>query len=75
MKVIRDIIQGSRNLPGFGPHPGTPVLLFMLGLTFLGGLDRGFYVALVMTGIVGLVFVPIWALGCIGRAREYQAKQ
>lgn len=54
MTIFRDIILGAGSLPHYGPHPGTPILIFM---TVIGA------------GVILALFGPLWIAGCIGRAR------
>jgi len=72
MKIFKDILQGATDLPGYGPHPGTGimlVLLFMGGIAGSGGGWTGFFGG---AAFMALFVVPMWCVGCIDRARGYQ---
>lgn len=63
-KLFKDFVRGAGYLPGYGEHPGT---LLMLGLIAIGAYVGSW------VGFAGsiLFYVPIWAYGCIERARDY----
>ena len=74
MKLLRDIVQGAGYLEGFGNHPGTDVLVILVAIGALAGIKGGAFGALV-GAVVMLSFIgPLWCIGCIGRAREYQQR-
>ena len=70
MRLIRDIIRGSGDLPGVGPHPGTVVALGFIAMGALAGAQRGGLWGAVGGGLVmALGILPFWVIGCIDRAR------
>ena len=75
MKLIKDIIQGAKDLPGFGPHPGTGIMIALVIAGGLAGLERGLGGFLFGAAFMSLWIVPMWMAGCVGRARDYQRKQ
>ncbi len=74
MKIVKDIIQGAQDLPGYGPHPGTGIMIVLIIAGGLAGADRGLWGSLFGAAFMSLVVVPAWLAGCVGRAREYQRK-
>ena len=76
MKLIREIIQGAGDLEGYGKHPGT-ILLF--GFTLMGGIAgiaKGGIWGFIGGSLIMFFFMfPVWCVGCIGRARDYQRAQ
>lgn len=75
MKLLRDIVQGAGYLEGYGDHPGTDLLLVFILMSGLAGAQRGGLVGFLGgAAIMALVMVPIWCIGCVGRARDYQAR-
>lgn len=75
MKLLRDIWQGAGYLEGFGNHPGNIYLVLLVLAGALAGVKGGLTGVLVGTFVMLLFVLPSWCIGCIGRAREYQAKE
>lgn len=72
MKFISRIIKGAGNLPGYGLHPGTDMLIFFVLMGGLAGSKGGWWGVL---GGAAFMFVMIGALWCIGahdRAKSYE---
>lgn len=75
MNLLREIVQGAGYLEGFGDHPGTDYLIMLAVMGALAGANGGAFGALV-GAIVMLAFIgPIWCIGCVNRAREYQERE
>ena len=67
-KLFNDIRRGAGYLPGYGSHPGTPM---MIGLIAIGAIAGGWF----GFGASVLFYVPMWAYGCVERARDYDRDQ
>jgi hypothetical protein len=71
MSVFRRVIMGAGYLPGYGAHPGTGAVVFLILLTGLAGSHQG------LAGFVGgsligtAVYGPMWIAGCLSRAKSY----
>jgi hypothetical protein len=74
MKFIRDIIQGAKDLPGYGPHPGNGMVVLLIILGGIAGLHGGWEGFIGGAAFMALFMVPMWAIGCIDRARSYQRR-
>lgn len=73
MKFFRDLWQGAGYLPGYGDHPGTAFLVMFTLMGVVAGVDRGgIYGAIIGALIMFSVMFPVWVIGCIDRARDYQ---
>jgi hypothetical protein len=76
MKFIRDIVQGAGYLEGYGHHPGNGILFVMILGCGVAAIERGGLYGFLVGSLVGAVTIgPLWAIGCVGRAREYQQEQ
>lgn len=76
MEILRKIRRGAGYLPGYGEHPGTPLLIMMVLMGILAGAGRGSIRAALGGGAVMLVvFGPLWCMGCVGRANAYDRRQ
>lgn len=73
MKLLKDIIQGAGYLEGYGNHPGTDMLLIFTLMGALAGAPRGGWTGALGGALAMIVFMgPLWCMGCVGRARDYQ---
>ncbi len=77
MLLLKRIINGCRDLPGFGPHPGTLLLFIMAAVGGLAGIDKGG-----VNGFIGgslfafLMTLPLYLIGAYSRGRLYdESKQ
>lgn len=73
MPTLRLIFLGFRDLPGYGPHPGVPIALVLIGAGGLAGVQRGGWCGFVVGAVT--MAVPTGSLLCIGayeRARDYE---
>jgi hypothetical protein len=73
MKLLKHTINGCRDLPGFGPHPGTGVLLIVILVGGLAGVDKGG-----VNGFIGgaafsfLMTMPLYLHGAYSRGKLYE---
>jgi hypothetical protein len=70
---MRPIFLGFRDLPGYGPHPGVPIALVLIGAGGLAGVQRGGWWGFVVGAVT--MAVPILSLLFLGahdRARDYE---
>lgn len=75
MKLIKDIIQGAGYLEGYGEHPGTSMLIVLVLCGGLAGASSGGLAGFFGGSIVMvLCMFPLWVIGCVGRARDYQRR-
>lgn len=67
--VIR-IAVGLRNLPHYGPHPGTSILvvLVFLGMCASGSVGRPLWEG---SGVMLLFFGPLYLMGAWSRGKDY----
>ena len=73
--IIRRIRLGLTDLPGYGPHPGTDVLVCMLLMgAFAGAGNGGWWGALGGAGLFALFMVPMYLIGAHDRGWEYEAR-
>ena len=76
MKLLKDIRQGAGYLEGYGDHPGTAYLIAFTIAGALAGAERAGWSGFFGCGLVAFLLIgPIWAAGCVGRARDYQRRQ
>jgi hypothetical protein len=73
--IIRRIRLGLTDLPGYGPHPGTDLLVCMLLMgAFAGAGNGGWWGGLGGAGFMALFMVPLYLIGAHDRGREYEAR-
>lgn len=73
--IIRYILSGLRNLPGYGPHPGTSILMAFVVLGFASGLRRGLPMGLMGAGVMLVVLGPPYLIGAYDRGRGYATRK
>jgi hypothetical protein len=70
---LHKIKLGLSDLPGYGPHPGTVIVLVLIAFGGFGGADLehsllgGLMGMLIMTACFG----PLYLLGAYGRGDSY----
>lgn len=70
MTLIRDIIRGSQNMPHVGPHPGTPMLIFLGIITMISGWNSRGVIGLALgLSLSFIAFGGMFAIGAVSRAR------
>lgn len=69
MKFIKRIIRGCKNLPKYGPHPGTSFLVIFTSVFILvGGIEHGIY-GIIFGGLLVLFcLLPLYLYGAYSRA-------
>jgi hypothetical protein len=69
MKMLRLIRMGLGDLPGYGPHPGTPLMVLFSLMPFIAAPDwvRVWISELVMWATIGAVYLA----GAHARADDY----
>jgi len=65
VKTVKAILRGISYVEGYGEHPGTIILVW---LVLLGAIAGGWMGALIML----LVFGPLYLWGAYDRGRERQ---
>lgn len=80
MQIIKvffqDIFLGAKDLPGYGNHPGTSILILITLLCGWAGYLRpdGNWITALIAAICGcLIMLPVWIIGSVDRARSYKA--
>lgn len=77
MKTLRHIIRGCGTLPHVGEHPGTLLIVAFLLMGALTGAKGGWQGALFGTGVMAIVFVPMYLYGAYSRSvdsEEYEKR-
>lgn len=75
MKLLKDIVQGAGYLEGYGEHPGTFLLVAFIVMGGLAGCSRGGLLGFLGgAAAMALLIGPLWIIGCVGRARDYQIR-
>lgn len=76
LKLFRHIRRGAGYLEGYGDHPGTGTMLFMLLMCGLAGAQRGSW-----SGFFGGMFfgaiciLPFYIIGCVDRSKAADRDQ
>ena len=68
---FKRIRMGAGYLPGYGDHPGTETVVFLVLLTGAAGLHAGWIGFVGGCGLGLVVYGPMWVAGCVGRANDY----
>ncbi len=71
-RILRLTLMGLGNLPDYGPHPGTPVMVLLTLMAFVAGYGvgpwwRGLMCVAVLWCTLGVIFLA----GAYQRADEY----
>ena len=65
LKPLRRLWRGARWSDEYGSHPGTPALIFLIAAGGLAGIDRDpVWGPLLGAGVMAVLFVPLWLIGC-----------
>lgn len=67
-RILLCILLGLQDLPRYGDHPGTPIIVWLL---VIGALAGGWIGALLM----GAVFGPIYLIGAYDRGNDHLKDQ
>jgi hypothetical protein len=76
MNILRHAVRGCTDLPGYGPHPGTKVLLIYMIFAGFAGTDKGG-----INGFVGGMLIamaclgPFYLIGAVSRSRDLDRDQ
>lgn len=71
-KVISRIIKGCGYVEGYGNHPGTAMVIFLIFVGAIAGLDRGVIGACIGASLMALVFGPMYLYGAYSRGKSKQ---
>ncbi len=73
MPLLKHIINGCRDLPGYGPHPGTGITAFYILVCGLAGAQRGSWAGFFGGAAFGAAFfIPMYLIGAYDRGRLYE---
>ncbi len=73
MRVFKRIFDGCRDLPGYGPHPGTGVTAFYILVCGLAGAQRGSLAGFFGGAAFGAAFfIPMYLIGAYDRGKLYE---
>lgn len=76
MKLLKHCIRGCRDLEGYGPHPGTDMLLIIILIGGLAGVDKGGINGFIGGSLFALVMtLPLYLHGAYTRSRLYEQDQ
>lgn len=79
LKTLRRIKIGAGYLDGYGEHPGTVVMIALIAACTLAGtgnVNMGPLPGAILGFCVSLaIFLPMWIVGCIDRAKDYERDQ
>lgn len=68
--MFKNFMKGCGYVPGYGHHPGTGFLVFLLVAGAVVGSERGSLLSTAVGfGAVLIVFGPIYVLGAISRGK------
>ena len=76
IEYVKDIFLGAKDLPGYGNHPGTSILILITLLCGWAGYLRpdGNWITALIAAIGGcLTMLPVWIIGSVDRAHSYKA--
>jgi len=72
VSLFRRIIMGAGYLEGDGEHPGTGMCVMLCMMTAAAGASGGGWIGFAGGLVIGaLAYVPMWMIGCVGRADAY----
>jgi len=70
MNTLKYIIRGIGDLPDYGPHPGTPLMVILPIIGAIAGLDNGLKGAIFGFSIFFLSFSPFYLMGAYARGKQ-----
>lgn len=70
MNIIQHIIRGCGKLEYCGEHPGTEILFVLICMGMIAGAKGGLLGCLVGSGLMALVFGPMYLYGAYDRSVE-----
>ncbi len=73
MQFFKHIINGCKDLPGYGPHPGTAVLLIVILVGGLAGVDKGGWAGFIGGAAFSCIMtMPLYLHGAYSRGKLYE---
>jgi hypothetical protein len=75
-RTCRLIWRGLGTLPGYGSHPGVPIVALLIVLAALSGAKGGGWVGAVVGAVImAATFLPLLAWGAYCRGRDQERRQ
>lgn len=69
-RIIRQCIRGCTTLPHVGEHPGTGMVLFLIGIGCMIGHQGGQWFGAMVCGLLfAAMFLPMYLYGAYSRAQ------
>lgn len=76
MKLLKHCIRGCRDLPGYGPHPGTAILFVITLVGGIAGVDKGGLNGFIFGSLFAfLMTAPLYLHGAYERSKLYERDQ
>jgi len=76
MRILLRCWQGCFYLPGYGPHPGTKLIIIVIAMGACAGMqDAGWIGAAVGAVFMALVYVPFYLIGSYNRAKAFYKEE
>lgn len=73
LKFFKRIWMGAGYLEGYGHHPGWGVIAIYVFASGLAGIENGGVRGFIGGSIIAVVIIaPIFMLGCVSRAKDYE---
>lgn len=69
--MIKRILLGLSDLPGYGKHPGTSTLVILIFVTGTAGIGYGIKEVLFALSIGIIFYLPLYLIGAWGRGNDY----
>lgn len=74
MQTFKYIKLGLGNLPGYGEHPGTVWMFFLIFVGFFVGIANVLPRAFLCSAIMLLVFGPLYLYGAYERGKDFESR-